>query len=121
MSLGGRGATSQYGATELIDVDLGSTFTGKSIRDMAGEADLADTYKHIYQQASSVTYGEWWTIEDSAVQRCLNPLHKFHLIPSFNAQPAVGAEMGKMLVGKLERLLGKRCASSFRPVSRPSP
>jgi hypothetical protein len=43
-------------ATELIDVDLGSTFSGRSIRDMAGEADLADTYKHIYQQASSVTH-----------------------------------------------------------------
>jgi hypothetical protein len=98
-SLGG-----EWGA-ELIDVDIGATFSGKNIRDMATEVDVADTYKHIYQQASSVTHGEWWTIEDAAMQRCLNRLHKFHLIPFFNAQPAFGAEMGKMLVGKLERLL----------------
>jgi hypothetical protein len=108
-------------ATELIDVDLGSTFSGKNIRDMASEADLADTYKHIYQQASSVTHGEWWTIEDSAMQRCLNPLHKFHLIPSFNAQPAFGAEMGKMLVGKLERLLGQAVRFLFPAGEPPVP
>lgn len=100
-------------AAELIDVDLGSTFSGKNIRDMATEADLADTYKYIYQQSSSVTHGEWWTIEDSAMQRCLNPLHRFHLIPSFNAQPDFAADMGKMLVDKLERLLGQAIGILF--------
>lgn len=68
-----------------------------------------------------MTHGEWWTIEDSAMQRCLNPLHKFHLIPSFNAQPAFGAEMGKMLVGKLERLLGQAVRILFPAGEPPVP
>jgi Family of unknown function (DUF5677) len=99
--------------TELIDVDIAGTFSGKTVRDMAREAGLADLYRNVYQQSSAVTHGEWWTIEDQALQRCLNPLHKFHQIPSFNAQPSFGAEMGPMLVGKLEGLLGQAVGILF--------
>ena len=89
----------------FINVDIGATFSGKSMRDMADEVGLADTYRYVYQSASSVTHGEWWTIEDYAMQRCLNPLHKFHQIPSFNAQPAFGPGMGAMIVDRLEQLM----------------
>jgi hypothetical protein len=33
----------------LISVDLGPTFSGKSMRDMAAEAGLARTYRYVYQ------------------------------------------------------------------------
>ncbi len=39
--------------------------------------------------------------------------------PSFNAQPAFAAEMGKMLIGKLEQLLGQAVRILF-PAGEPS-
>jgi len=40
-------------------------------------------YNKIYQPASGVTHGEWWAIEDNVMERCMNPLHRFHLCKSY--------------------------------------
>ena len=73
---------------ELIDhriVDISSTFAdGKSLRDMARECGLLDLYRHAYQLESGVAHSEWWSVEVHAMERCLNVLHRGHLIPSLS-------------------------------------
>jgi len=66
------------------DVSVDSTFAGKNLRMMADEADMADDYRLHFQVESGVTHGEWWAIEEYAMQRCMNPLHRFHLLPTFS-------------------------------------
>jgi hypothetical protein len=73
---------------ETIDhrvVDISSSFAdGKSLREMAGECDLLDLYRHAYQLESGIVHSEWWSVEIHAMQRCLNVLHRGHLIPSLS-------------------------------------
>lgn len=57
-----------------------STFTGRTLRQMAEEIGDLDRYRFQYQPASAVAHGEWGTIEDYCLQRCANPLHLFHLL-----------------------------------------
>ena len=72
-------------AIDTQEVNLESTFAGKSLRQMAIECGALDLYRDIYQSASSIVHGEWWTIQDYAMQRCMNPLHRFHEMPSLSA------------------------------------
>ncbi|MCC5675453.1 hypothetical protein JNE43_11675 [Kocuria rhizophila] len=80
---------------ESIDyrvVDTRDSFSGKSLRSMAEEAELLDLYRHVYQMASGTTHGEWWSIENNAMERCLNVLHRGHLIPSLHLNVGGNAE-----------------------------
>ena len=66
-------------------MDISSTFAdGKSLRDMASECGLLDLYRHAYQLESGVAHSEWWSVEVHAMERCLNVLHRGHLIPSLS-------------------------------------
>lgn len=65
------------------EVSVESTFAGKNLRTMASEVGLMDEYRFTFQIESGVTHGEWWAIEEYAMQRCMNPLHRFHLLPTF--------------------------------------
>lgn len=80
---------------ETIDyraVDTRDSFSGKSLRSMAEEAGLLDLYRHVYQMASGTTHGEWWSIENNAMERCLNVLHRGHLIPNLQLNAGGNAE-----------------------------
>lgn len=80
---------------ETIDyraVDTSDTFSAKSLRSMAEEAGLLDLYRHVYQMASGTTHGEWWSIENNAMERCLNVLHRGHLIPSLHLNAGGNAD-----------------------------
>jgi hypothetical protein len=64
-------------------VDTRDSFAeGKSIRAMAEECGLFDLYQLTYQMTSGVIHSEWWSIQDHAMEHCLNVLHGGHLIPS---------------------------------------
>jgi len=71
-------------AEEFQEVSVESTFSGKNLRTMAKEVGELDSYNHLFQTSSGVTHGEWWALEDYALQRCVNPLHRFHLVPFFD-------------------------------------
>jgi hypothetical protein len=71
---------------------------------MAEEVGMLDEYGHVYQSASGITHGEWWAIEDYALQRCQNPLHLFHRLPSleeFRSEP----EFVGTLINFFDRLI----------------
>jgi hypothetical protein len=57
---------------------------GKSVRAMAEEVGLSDLYRTGYQLQSGVVHSEWWSIEMHSMERCLNVLHRGHLIPSMS-------------------------------------
>lgn len=66
----------------LREVSLDTTFIkGMTLRAMAIEAGLDDLYRYIFQSSSGVVHGEWWAIEDYAMERCWNPLHRLHWVP----------------------------------------
>lgn len=66
-------------------VDTRSTFaSGKTLRDMAAEVGLSDLYRNSFQLQSGIVHGEWWSIEAHGMERCLNVMHRAHLIPSLS-------------------------------------
>jgi len=73
---------------DIVDhvvVDTRSTFAeGKPLRVMADEVGMLDLYRHSYQLQSGVTHSEWWSVEEHAMERCMNILHRGHLIPSLS-------------------------------------
>lgn len=73
------------------------TFANRDLRQMATDVGLEDLYRHVFQPTSGVTHGEWWAIEDYGMQRCVNPLHRFHLIPSFTLEYPINPDFPKVL------------------------
>ncbi|HUW77700.1 MAG TPA: DUF5677 domain-containing protein [Candidatus Nanopelagicaceae bacterium] len=68
-------------AEEFIPVSVDPTFVaGKSVWTMAQETGREDLYRYVYQSASGVSHGEWWAVQDYAMQRCMNPLHRYHWV-----------------------------------------
>ena len=87
------------------EVSLDATFSGKTVRQMAHEAGVEDLYRFVYQTASGVTHGEWWAIDDYCMQRCFNPLHRFHSIPSSEANAPATLDFGRYLISRLHEVL----------------
>jgi hypothetical protein len=107
------------------DVSVESTFSGLSLRQMAAAADLDDTYRYVYQPASGVTHGEWWALEDYVMQRCMNPLHLLHRIPSFDPESPITPQFGPLLVHKHQELVDRALRmlpsiSPYQPTSGPT-
>ncbi|MCM3662379.1 DUF5677 domain-containing protein [Georgenia satyanarayanai] len=70
---------------DVRSVDTRSTFaSGKTLRDMAAEVGLSDLYRNSFQLQSGIVHGEWWSIEAHGMERCLNVMHRAHLIPSLS-------------------------------------
>ncbi|SFV30751.1 DUF5677 domain-containing protein [Pseudoxanthomonas sp. KAs_5_3] len=63
-----------------IDVNLGS-WSGKSTRDMAMEAECESLYKFAYMPFSGAAHSMWQHVGIYNVERCKRALHKGHRIP----------------------------------------
>lgn len=90
---------------DLRVVDTRDSFSGKSLRQMAEEADLLDFYRQIYYMASGVTHSEWWSIETHAMERCLNVLHRAHLIPSLSLSSGGNVAIANAWLQQLNTLI----------------
>ena len=51
---------------------------------MAEEVGLIDFNRQTYTIFSGVTHSEWWSVEEYAMEPCINPLHGGHLVPSLS-------------------------------------
>jgi hypothetical protein len=88
------------------EVDISSTFAdGKSLRQMAEETGLIDLYRHAYQLESGVAHSEWWSVELHAMERCRNPLHRAHLVPSLSLSAGDNAELARSWLIALHALI----------------
>jgi hypothetical protein len=93
-------------ALDTTVVNVGPTFNGISLRSMAQEVGLADLYRSVFQASSAELHAEWEPVRRENLMRCLNPLHRFHLIPSTEPPWIHDPTFPKMLVGMLTRLVG---------------
>mgnify|MGYP007130766864 CR=1 FL=1 len=66
--------------TDLTEVDVGA-WAGKDTRTMAEEAGCIDFYNYAYTPFSSATHNMWSHIGRFNLERCQNPLHRYHMIP----------------------------------------
>lgn len=66
--------------TSITEVNVGS-WAGLDTRKMAEEADCIDLYNFAYTPFSSVTHNMWQHIAKYNLERCPNPLHRYHMIP----------------------------------------
>jgi hypothetical protein len=67
----------------LTVVDVGS-WSGKSTREMAEEADCLDLYNYAYSPFSSSAHSMWTHIARHDLKKCRNPMHKKHRMPYIN-------------------------------------
>lgn len=86
-------------------VDTRDTFSGVSLRAMAEESGLLNFYRQAYSLASGVAHGEWWSLENHAMERCLNVLHRGHLIPSLSLSVGGSVPLAKSWVDQLYKLM----------------
>jgi hypothetical protein len=66
---------------EFQDINLGS-WASKSVRELATEAGLKATYDQHYPILSSPVHAQWPAVKETVFTQCVNPLHRFHRIPS---------------------------------------
>ena len=65
--------------TWLTEVNLGS-WSGKNVREMADEADCLDFYYFVYSSFSLCAHSTWEHIEKYNLQKCQNPMHRYHRV-----------------------------------------
>jgi Family of unknown function (DUF5677) len=94
---------------EILDpriVDTRDSFAdGKSIRAMAKDCGLLNLYRQAYYMASDVAHSEWWSVETHAMERCLNVLHRGHLIPSLSLSSGGNVVIASSWVDQLYTLI----------------
>ena len=96
---------------QFQEISLANTFAGISLRKMAEEVGQIDQYRYVYQPASGMSHGEWWTLEGSVMVHCVNPLHRFHLIPSGDASPEINAQFPAATFRAFQRIIAAAATS----------
>jgi hypothetical protein len=79
---------------EFITIDVGGSFSGKNIRQMAQETDLAELYSLNYQPLSTEAHGEWGSLIALDLRHCGNPLHRYHRLGRFDTSQEVIVHFG---------------------------
>ncbi|MCP5068640.1 MAG: hypothetical protein GY946_18920 [bacterium] len=94
-----------HGVIDHRVVDTSDSFSGKSIRAMADECGLLDLYRRAYTVSSGVAHSEWWSVETHAMERCLNVLHRGHLIPSLSLNAGANVALARSWIDQLFALI----------------
>ena len=68
---------------EFIPINLGH-WDSANLRKMAEEVKLKDLYDKFYNYTSGFMHGNWGAVRESIYQKCINPLHRYHRIPTYN-------------------------------------
>lgn len=68
---------------EFIPINLGQ-WGNSDLRKMSEYANVKETYDLYYNYTSGFVHGTRGALRESVYQMCLNPLHRFHRIPSFD-------------------------------------
>jgi hypothetical protein len=71
---------------ELIDIELGH-WTKKDTRRLASEAGMDRLYRLVFSPTSSDVHGTWFSLKNSNLIVCKEPLHRFHRLPHLAEPP----------------------------------
>jgi hypothetical protein len=91
---------------DVTVVSTESTFTGISLRAMAKEVGLEVLYRTVFQVSSGEIHGEWEPLQRENLQRCANPLHRWHYVPATEPPWIHDPTMPEIVVKMMERLVG---------------
>jgi Family of unknown function (DUF5677) len=69
------------GFWELLVAEERGAWTNATAHNMAVETGRELTYKTVFSRGSDIVHGSWRALKRYHLQKCLNPLHKFHWIP----------------------------------------
>lgn len=76
-----------------------------SLRQMAIECGAKDLYDKYYTWTSGFSHAHWAAVRDSVFATCLNPLHRFHRVPSPpKVLPSVLSDMCKHINAMLDQV-----------------
>ncbi|MFE1295494.1 DUF5677 domain-containing protein [Streptomyces sp. NPDC058731] len=100
-------------AEMFMEVSVHPSFAGGSVntRSMAEEVGMQDLYSRLFQPLSASVHGEWSALDNYVVDRCLNPLHRFHRIPVQYLTPILGSDTLAGAIAGLRRVLDAATAS----------
>jgi hypothetical protein len=74
---------------ETINIELGH-WLGKDTRQLAQAAGLERYYRLVFTPTSGDIHGSWFSLKESNLIRCIEPLHRFHWLPA-NEDPPIYA------------------------------
>ena len=100
-----RWIASEDRASEYNDVNIGD-WSRKDLRRRSLESDLKETYDSFYQWNSTYTHGSWGAVRETCFDICINPLHRFHLLPDRKPLMDCLSSAAKAVDGVLEILDG---------------
>ena len=66
---------------EFVAIDVGH-WAGADLRRMSEEAGVKEIYDKYYSWPSGYVHGQWGAVRDTAFGVCLNPVHRYHRIPT---------------------------------------
>lgn len=89
---------------EFQNINVGNAF-GKDLRRMAHDVGMEDEYRLLYQPQSDISHGEWTSLDHYALQRCLNPAHRWHRLPREEIAARVDTQSLSLLATLLEELV----------------
>jgi len=96
---------------EMANEDEILEFVPINLGHMSIEAGVKDVYDNYYTYTSGFVHGNWGSIRESVYQKCLNPLHRLHRIPTPNL-PILSSVMSDALLITNKIL---ECLSAFYP------
>jgi hypothetical protein len=82
---------------EFQDIDFASNPLGLGLRKLAEAVGMTEDYDLVLAPASNALHGDWTTLDRMALERCLNPMHRWHRIPRLD----LGWTIAPNLVGQL--------------------
>ncbi|WP_158694614.1 DUF5677 domain-containing protein [Streptomyces canus] len=95
------------GAEMMMEVSVHPSFAGGSVntRSMAEDVGMQDLYSRVFQPLSASVHGEWSALDNYVVDRCMNPLHRFHRIPVQHLTPILSRDTLTAAISSLKRVL----------------
>ncbi|WP_157874345.1 DUF5677 domain-containing protein [Streptomyces sp. AcH 505] len=95
------------GAEMMLEVSVHPSFAGGSVntRSMAEDVGMQDLYSRVFQPLSASVHGEWSALDNYVVDRCMNPLHRFHRIPVQYLTPILSQGTLTAAISSLKRVI----------------
>lgn len=68
---------------EFVPINLGH-WDSANLRKMSEDVGLKDLYDKFYNYNSGFMHGNWGAVRESVYQKCINPLHRYHRVPTYD-------------------------------------
>ncbi|HEX74026.1 MAG TPA: hypothetical protein G4N93_02630 [Dehalococcoidia bacterium] len=90
---------------EFTSINLGH-WASVDLRKISDDVGLKELYDKYYVYTSGYMHSNWGAVRESVYQKCVNPLHRYHRIPTYDLplMPSVTSDARNITNGILECL-----------------